>query len=382
MIKNILSIVIVVIVSILSSIGVYRYATLNVLEGNENPILGTSITTIAGSDTLSASRSVINTNFSNLNSGKFELTDWYSTTTHKVITDLPSLASIGTITTGVWNGTNITVAKGGTGTTTLSSNQVLLGDGSSGFKVVSGYGASGEFLTSNGASNAPTWTTGAVDTTLNYNWTGTNLFKNLNASSTAANPIVLNGVSLNTPSTQGASSTVLFNNGSGGLTWQLLPINVFYNNFANVSTSAAGTTTIKSLTIPTGTLSATRAMRGTVMWSSSTAAGAQGQCDVGFGNGTATTSIVYNNLMVRSADLATSWAEFQLFATSTTGQRFRSTTVSDQGYVINADSIWMRYGGYTSYNLGANTYLSFNCKQSGGSADIKLDNVLLEVLAQ
>lgn len=35
------------------------------------------------------------------------LTDWFATTTHAVIDSLPSLATIGTITTGVWNGTSL-----------------------------------------------------------------------------------------------------------------------------------------------------------------------------------------------------------------------------------------------------------------------------------
>ena len=46
------------------------------------------------------------------------------------ITSLPNLATVGTITTGVWNGTTIAVGFGGTGATTLTTNGVLLGNGS------------------------------------------------------------------------------------------------------------------------------------------------------------------------------------------------------------------------------------------------------------
>ncbi|MFA6078105.1 MAG: hypothetical protein WC724_03785, partial [Candidatus Paceibacterota bacterium] len=93
-------------------------------------------------------------------------------TTANALTSATSLSSIGTITTGVWSGTAIAVAKGGTGTTSPTSKQVILGNGSSGFKVVNGFGTSGQFLTSNGDATEPTWQTSAIATGDNYTWTG------------------------------------------------------------------------------------------------------------------------------------------------------------------------------------------------------------------
>ena len=177
---------------------------------------GSTITTLLGSDTLTSSRSVINTNFSNLNSDKIEATQ----------STLSSLSSIGTITTGVWNGTPITATYGGTGSTTLANNYVLVGNGTGIVKTALGIGSSGQFLTSQGVGLQPQWTTGVIDQTQDYNWSGDHNFsndvyvKNLNASSTSANPLILNGISLNTPSTQGATSTTLVNDGSGNLKWQ------------------------------------------------------------------------------------------------------------------------------------------------------------------
>ena len=77
-----------------------------------------------------------------------------------------SLVSLGTITTGVWNGTTIAVANGGTGNTTFTSYGVLCaGTTSTGaFQNVSGVGSSGQVLTSNGAGALPTWQTGASGT--------------------------------------------------------------------------------------------------------------------------------------------------------------------------------------------------------------------------
>lgn len=166
LVSSLISLVLVAV----STFGFYKYVPLSVLENKNDIRLGTSLTTIAGSDTLSSSRTTINNNFTALNTGKFELSDWYATTS------APQLVSFGTITTGVWSGTAIAVAKGGTGTTSPSSNQVILGDTTSGFKVVSGFGTSGQFLTSNGVSSVPTWQTSTVNQNDNYTWTGIHTF--------------------------------------------------------------------------------------------------------------------------------------------------------------------------------------------------------------
>lgn len=147
--------------------------------------------------------------------GKASSTQFSATTAYFGGTATSSFSSAGALTLI----TPLTTGNGGTGSTTLSANQVLLGNGTGNVGVVSGLGASGQFLTSGGAGTAPTWTTSSFDQTLDYNFTGTTRIKSLNASSTAANPIVLNGVSFHTPTEDGASSTALMTDGSGGLTW-------------------------------------------------------------------------------------------------------------------------------------------------------------------
>ena len=165
--------------TILGAWGLINHVPLRLLE-NDQPdrIFGATITTIAGTDTLTSSRGVINTNFSNLNSDKIE----NSTTSVAAITTLENLVSVGTITTGVWSGTAILPAKGGTGSTTLSAEQVLLGNGTGNIGVVSGLGTSGQLLTSGGAGVPPTWTSATFDVAANYNVTGSWVFNN--ASST------------------------------------------------------------------------------------------------------------------------------------------------------------------------------------------------------
>ena len=156
--------------------------------------LGVSITTIAGTDTLSGSRGTINTNFSNLNSGKIE----NATTSVAAITTLSNLVTTGALSSGsLASGfTTVTVGLGGTGSTTLASNQVLLGSTTNAINVVAGLGTSGQFLTSGGAGAPPTWTTGTTDLTQNNVWT-------------SASTTFLNLVNIRIGTTTHATSTTL-----------------------------------------------------------------------------------------------------------------------------------------------------------------------------
>jgi len=184
-----INIIVTVAITVASFVGVYNFVPQDLLQITSTSLGGaTSITTIAGTDTLSSSRTVINDNFSSLNDNKLEISGLSSTTT------LPNLVSIGTITTGTWNATPVVVAFGGTGSTTLSSNQLLLGNGTGILKTVDGFGASGQFLTSQGAASEPQWTTGSIDLTANRSFTGFNTFGNATSSQdTTTNKLTATG---------------------------------------------------------------------------------------------------------------------------------------------------------------------------------------------
>ena len=66
-----------------------------------------------------------------------------------------SLVTLGTITTGTWQSTDIGVAYGGTGVSTLTSNGILYGNGTGAVQVTAA-GTDGYFLYSN--SGTPAWT--------------------------------------------------------------------------------------------------------------------------------------------------------------------------------------------------------------------------------
>jgi len=79
------------------------------------------------------------------------------TLVNSAVTTLSSLASIGTITSGVWNGTAIGLAYGGTNANITATAGAVVYSTSSALGVTAA-GTSGQLLQSNGTS-APSWTT-------------------------------------------------------------------------------------------------------------------------------------------------------------------------------------------------------------------------------
>lgn len=79
--------------------------------------------------------------------------------TQAAITSAANLATVGTITTGVWTGTDIAVPDGGTGRGTATAYAVLCGGTTStgAHQSIAGLGTSGQVLTSNGAAALPTF---------------------------------------------------------------------------------------------------------------------------------------------------------------------------------------------------------------------------------
>lgn len=66
-----------------------------------------------------------------------------------------TITTLGTVTTGVWNGTSISVSYGGTGVSSLTSNGILFGNGTGAIQATSA-GTDGYFLYSN--NGTPAWT--------------------------------------------------------------------------------------------------------------------------------------------------------------------------------------------------------------------------------
>jgi len=254
-------------VSVISTVFVYKYMPLGWFEWDKQTY-GTTVTSIAGTDSISGSRTTINTNFTNLNTGKFELSDWYATTSARQLTTLSGLTSIGTLTTGVWNATAIPVGYGGTGTTSPTTYMVILGNGSLGLTHASSTGTTGQFLTSGGAGAYPSWQTSSVALGDSYSWTGAHTFQTatttLNATTsitaTSNNPIRLNGINYNFSSTQGASSTIATNDGAGKIVWSPVQMDLAWEMITSTSTCTNGTA--GTLCMATSTCSAGKVIVG------------------------------------------------------------------------------------------------------------------------
>jgi hypothetical protein len=75
-----------------------------------------------------------------------------------------SITTLGTITTGVWNGTTIAVANGGTGAVTLTNHGVLIGQTTSAI-VATAAGTAGQVLQSGGAAADPLYSTATYPST-------------------------------------------------------------------------------------------------------------------------------------------------------------------------------------------------------------------------
>lgn len=162
---------------------------------------------ISGTDYLAPNGSAASlTNFPTLNQNTTgnattaTLANNISATSNTTLNSLENLTSVGTISTGVWSATTISVNKGGTGSTSLLSNSVLLGNGTNPVQVVSP-GTSGNVLTSNGT----TWTSVPLTEVTAGNLSGTTLAANvINTSITSVG--VLTNTTVNGKMTVGNSS--------------------------------------------------------------------------------------------------------------------------------------------------------------------------------
>lgn len=228
-----------VILSIAGVIGLYEYLPLHYLDFLTPQRIGSTITTINGTDTLSSSRSVINTNFSNLNTDK-----------------LQSGSTATTLTVGTLTLTNpLTVAGGGTGAATLTG--CLTGNGTG---AITG---SGTCNTSNAtvSSIATTYpilggtitTTGtlslAFGTTTSNTWANTQTFSNPIINGTLSGLIAANSGTTYAAATSsigisaGLTNTGTFGSQVGGSTLNLKQIE--NRGFSYATTTAwTGTTTI------------------------------------------------------------------------------------------------------------------------------------------
>lgn len=173
------------------------------------------------------------------------------TTTIATLTSAANLATVGTITSGTWQGTTIGVPYGGTGWANVQSKALLYGNGTGQLSTTT-QGSNGQVLI---WSNGPTWGSGSVDQTLDYNWVGTSRVKTLIASSSVTFSNGGAGATYAFPTSHGSNSSILTEDGSGNLSWGTNHAVYSAYSAANVGvTNGYSTTTL--LTVPAGILNA------------------------------------------------------------------------------------------------------------------------------
>ena len=82
-----------------------------------------------------------------------------STAAQNSITSATSLASVGTVTTGVWQGTDVGVAHGGTGLSAAAKGSVLIANAADTISALDGGGSADGLLAYTASSDTIAWAT-------------------------------------------------------------------------------------------------------------------------------------------------------------------------------------------------------------------------------
>jgi hypothetical protein len=178
------------------------------------------------------------------------------TLVNSAVTALSSLGTVGTITSGTWNATTIAVDRGGTGQTTYTNGQLLIGNTTGNTLTKSTLTAGTGITVTNGSGSITIAATGAGllpttggtltgDLTLNaqsdLRWAdadSSNWVAFQGASTIASN------ITWTLPATDGTSGQVLSTNGTGTLSWATA-------GTGDVTLTGTQTLTNKTLTDPT-----------------------------------------------------------------------------------------------------------------------------------
>lgn len=238
------------------------------------------------------------------------------TLVNSAVTTLSSLVSIGTITSGTWNATALTVPYGGCGQTTFTAYAVLAGGTTStgNCQQVSGVGTSGQVLTSNGAGALPTWQTGSGSGTVTH--TTGNL---------VSNQLVIGngGADIATLGSLGTSTQVLHGNAGGSPTFSAVSLTADVTGTLPVGNGGSGLATLTTYALLTGGTTATGAMQQ-------------------IANGTAGQGLIYNG----SSALAT-WQYVMPITTCDVRLSLTSGTPVTTSDVTAATSVYVEpYKGY------------------------------------
>ena len=291
-----------------------------------------------------------------------------------------SIVTVGTITSGTWNGSVLTVPYGGTASTSLSANQLFAGNGVSAVQSIA-WGTSGQFLKSNGPGVLPSFQTSSIDQTANYIWSGSHTFNattTIAASSTSANALVLDGLAYKFPSVRGASSTVLKEDGTGDLKWYPVQSQVLYKSTGSSTVSSAATTTVATVTVPANVMGANGTLRFTTIVGGST--GNEKRFEVTYGNGSASTTVFQGSVALGNNREALNGIIANVGTTSdqhTVATMTQGTASVGTQYTVTTKGV--QNGG--NFDTTQKTYIAFRCSEDTAAA-CSYKSILVELLNQ
>jgi len=237
------------------------------------------------------------------------------TLVNSAVTSLSSLVTVGTIGTGTWNATPVTVAYGGCGQSSFTAYAVITGGttGTGNCQQVSGVGTAGQVLTSNGAGALPSWTSSGAGTV-------TNTTGNL-----TANQVVIGngGADLKVLGALGTTTQVLHGNAGGAPSFAAVTLTSDVTGNLPVGNGGTGLNTLTTYALLTGGTSSTGALQQ-------------------IANGTAGQGLVYNG----SGALAT-WQYVMPITTCDVRLSLTSGTPVTTGDVTAATNVYVEpYKGY------------------------------------
>ena len=269
---------------------------------------------------------------------------------------LSAISQVGTLTSGIWNASVISVAYGGTGASTLTANALILGNGTSALGSLS-VGSTGSILIGNTGA-APSWSSSLpssilssitqVGTLTSGTWNASVIsvaYGGTGASTLTANALILgNGTSALGSLSVGSTGSILIGNTGAAPSWSSSLPSGMLSSITQVGTLTSGTWNASVIGVTYGGTGSSSLTANALLLGNGTSA--LGSLSVG-----STGSILIGN-----TGAAPSWS-----SSLPSGMLSSITQVGTlTNGIWNASVIGVAYGGTGSSSLTANALLLGN----------------------
>lgn len=231
----------------------------------------------------------------------------------------------------------------------------------------------------NSGKLSPLWLNGTAENYIFNASTTMSATSTVAASNVLSRAWIANLIAYAWPSTRGASSTVLTENGSGTLVWNPI-IRAIIKDGASYSTSATATTTLASYTLPANSIGINGTFRYTLYV---TGAGANDNkfVQIRFGTGLASTSIAFTEGFYRAGGSGTGGSITGTIRNlNSASSQIGYSQGSSAGDSITAFPSAFYIGTTTAYNTAGQLYMSIDARVNNASDSVTLQGFTLEVI--